>query len=83
MSTRRNDTLTKNPDLDLSVGSKTSNHKSGAGWAKATEQLMVESLRGKSEIKGRPWLEFKATIDDARPKKGHVWKSRSKKNSYI
>lgn len=42
------------------------------------EQLMVESLWGKGEIKGGPWLEFKATIDDARPKKGHAWISRSK-----
>lgn len=51
------------------MGLKTSNHKSGTGWAKAMEQLMVESLCGKGEIKGGPWLEFKATIDDARPKK--------------
>ena len=81
MSTRGNDTLTKNPHLGLSVGLKTSNHKSGTGWAKAMEQLMVESLCGKGEIKGGPWLEFKATIDDARPKKRHAWKSRSKENS--
>lgn len=42
------------------------------------EQLMVESLCGKGETKGGPWLEFKATIDDARPKKD-AWKSRLRK----